>query len=89
VSYISSAGMAGVAPGYGKTCRQDVLHGEVLEDDHVIAADQAGAGLVEEVGADAAERAAVQHAGLHLVRVRPAFVSRPHEHRAYTCNPNI
>src|SRR5262249_32652629 len=27
VSDISSAGMAGDAPGYGKTCRQDVLRG--------------------------------------------------------------
>ena len=27
MSDVSSAGMAGVAPGYGKTCRQDVLRG--------------------------------------------------------------
>src|SRR6266568_557786 len=32
-----------------------VLHGEVFQDDHVVAADQAGAGLVEEVGAGGAD----------------------------------
>ena len=95
VSDISSAGMAGVAPGYGKTCRQDVLRGvdvpvmpgtagralphpgapavrdrlrqptvadhvphrEILQDDHVMVADQAGGGLVQEVGAGGADLA--------------------------------
>ena len=95
VSDISSAGMAGVASGYGKTCRQDVLRGvdvpvmpgtagralphpgapavrdrlrqptvadhvphrEILQDDHVMVADQAGGGLVQEVGAGGADLA--------------------------------
>ena len=33
--------------------------------------------------ADAAERA-VQHAGLHLIGVGPAFVRRPHDQKSYS-----
>src|SRR6267378_3635426 len=133
--------MAGGAPGYGKTCRQDVLRGvdvplpglesripgalseerrvrdllvadRLLERDgrHLVQPRQfvrglhggqvgvrlgesrpgliclvplmpPGQGLVPD-HADAAERA-VQHAGLHLVRIRTALVRRPHRYQAY------
>jgi len=70
MSYVSSAGIARGVPGYGKTCRQDVLRGV---DVPVVP------GAVPH-DPDAAERTG-QHGLLRLVGVGPAPVCRSHPHR--------